>query len=142
MSQIAGAPGDVRVEGAEAVLAQLDDEQRAAASAVSGPVCILAGAGTGKTRTITHRIAYGVHTGAFVPEQVLAVTFTARAAGELRTRLRALDIGSVDIRRRGLAGDVENLHRHLKLRGTQRATLVMTRFEDRPWALICAALAE
>ena len=69
---------------AEAVLAGLDDEQRAAAQAVTGPVCILAGAGTGKTRTITHRIAYGVHTGVYVPEQVLAVTFTARAAGELR----------------------------------------------------------
>ena len=98
MSQIAGAPGDVRVEGAEAVLAQLDDEQRAAASAVSGPVCILAGAGTGKTRTITHRIAYGVHTGAFVPEQVLAVTFTARAAGELRSRLAGLGVGGVQAR--------------------------------------------
>jgi len=55
----------------------------------------------------------------------------------LRARLRALDIGSVDIRRRGLAGDVEDLHRQLKLRGTQRATLVMTRVDDRPWALIC-----
>ncbi|MDP9429403.1 MAG: ATP-dependent DNA helicase UvrD2 [Actinomycetota bacterium] len=98
MSQIAGAPGDVRVEGAEAVLAQLDDEQRAAASAVSGPVCILAGAGTGKTRTITHRIAYGVHAGAFVPEQVLAVTFTARAAGELRSRLAGLGVGGVQAR--------------------------------------------
>ena len=98
MSQIAGAPGDVRVEGAEAVLAQLDDEQRAAAQAVSGPVCILAGAGTGKTRTITHRIAYGVHTEAFVPEQVLAVTFTARAAGELRARLAGLGVGGVQAR--------------------------------------------
>jgi DNA helicase II / ATP-dependent DNA helicase PcrA len=98
MSQIAGAPGDVRVQGAEAVLAQLDDEQRAAAQAVSGPVCILAGAGTGKTRTITHRIAYGVHTGAFVPEQVLAVTFTARAAGELRSRLAGLGVGGVQAR--------------------------------------------
>ena len=98
MSQITGAPGDVRIEGAEAVLAQLDDEQRAAASAVSGPVCILAGAGTGKTRTITHRIAYGVHTGAFVPEQVLAVTFTARAAGELRSRLAGLGVGGVQAR--------------------------------------------
>jgi SAM-dependent methyltransferase len=55
----------------------------------------------------------------------------------LRPRLRALDIGSVDIRRRGLAGDVEDLHRQLKLRGTRRATLVMTRVDDRPWALIC-----
>jgi SAM-dependent methyltransferase len=55
----------------------------------------------------------------------------------LRLRLRALDIGSVDIRRRGLAGDVEELHRQLKLRGTRRATLVMTRVDDRPWALIC-----
>jgi DNA helicase II / ATP-dependent DNA helicase PcrA len=83
---------------AETVLAALDDEQRAAAQAVSGPVCILAGAGTGKTRTITHRIAYGVHTGVYVPEQVLAVTFTARAAGELRGRLAALDVGGVQAR--------------------------------------------
>ena len=83
---------------AEAVLAALDEEQREAAQAVSGPVCILAGAGTGKTRTITHRIAYGVHTGIYVPEQVLAVTFTARAAGELRGRLAALDVGGVQAR--------------------------------------------
>ena len=83
---------------AEAVLEGLDDEQRAAAQAVSGPVCILAGAGTGKTRTITHRIAYGVHTGHYVPEQVLAVTFTARAAGELRARLAALGVGGVQAR--------------------------------------------
>ncbi len=55
----------------------------------------------------------------------------------LTPRLRALDIGSVDIRRRGLAGDVEDLHRQLKLRGTRRATLVMTLVNDRPWALIC-----
>jgi hypothetical protein len=55
----------------------------------------------------------------------------------LRPRLRALDIGSVDIRRRGLAGDVDDLHRQLKLRGTRRATLIMTRVDDRPWALIC-----
>lgn len=83
---------------AEDVLAGLDEEQRTAAQAVRGPVCILAGAGTGKTRTITHRIAYGVHTGVYVPEQVLAVTFTARAAGELRTRLGALDVGGVQAR--------------------------------------------
>jgi DNA helicase II / ATP-dependent DNA helicase PcrA len=84
--------------GAEAVLAGLDDEQRTAAQAVSGPVCILAGAGTGKTRTITHRIAYGVHTGAFSGDQVLAVTFTARAAGELRSRLAGLGVGGVQAR--------------------------------------------
>ena len=86
------------VAGAEAVLAGLDDEQRTAAQAVGGPVCILAGAGTGKTRTITHRIAYGVHTGAFSGDQVLAVTFTARAAGELRARLAALGVGGVQPR--------------------------------------------
>jgi DNA helicase-2/ATP-dependent DNA helicase PcrA len=86
------------VSQAEAVLAGLDPEQCAAARAVSGPVCILAGAGTGKTRTITHRIAYGVHTGAYVAEQVLAVTFTARAAGELRSRLAGLGVGGVQAR--------------------------------------------
>ena len=84
--------------GAEAVLAGLDEEQRTAAAAVQGPVCILAGAGTGKTRTITHRIAYGVHAGVYRPEHVLAVTFTARAAGELRGRLAQLGVGGVQAR--------------------------------------------
>jgi DNA helicase-2/ATP-dependent DNA helicase PcrA len=92
------AAGAGPVAGAEAVLAGLDEEQRTAAQAVTGPVCILAGAGTGKTRTITHRIAYGVHTGAFVGDQVLAVTFTARAAGELRSRLAGLGVGGVQAR--------------------------------------------
>jgi ATP-dependent DNA helicase UvrD/PcrA len=78
---------------AEAVLAGLDPEQEEAARAIRGPVCILAGAGTGKTRTITHRIAYAVRTGAVPVGQLLAVTFTARAAGEMRTRLRALGVG-------------------------------------------------
>jgi DNA helicase-2/ATP-dependent DNA helicase PcrA len=80
------------------VLAGLDPEQRAAAEAVRGPVCILAGAGTGKTRAITHRIAYAVHTGAVPAGQLLAVTFTARAAGELRARLRALGAHGVQAR--------------------------------------------
>ncbi len=83
---------------ADDVLAALDPEQRIAAQAVRGPVCILAGAGTGKTRTITHRAAYAVLTGAVQPGQLLAVTFTARAAGEMRTRLRALGVGGVQAR--------------------------------------------
>src|SRR6185437_15659851 len=80
------------------VLAGLDPEQRAAAEAVRGPVCILAGAGTGKTRAITHRIAYAVHSEAVPAEQLLAVTFTTRAAGQMRTRLRALGVPRVQAR--------------------------------------------
>src|SRR5437762_10349520 len=79
-------------------LDNLDPEQRAAAEAVRGPVCILAGAGTGKTRAITHRIAHLVHTGVASPGQILAVTFTTRAAGEMRTRLRTLGVGGVQAR--------------------------------------------
>jgi DNA helicase-2/ATP-dependent DNA helicase PcrA len=80
--------------GPESVLGGLDPEQRKAVLAARGPVCILAGAGTGKTRTITHRIAHGVLTGQVPAGQLLAVTFTARAAGELRGRLRALGVGA------------------------------------------------
>jgi DNA helicase II / ATP-dependent DNA helicase PcrA len=83
---------------AEAVLEGLDPEQRAVAEAVRGPVCVLAGAGTGKTRAITHRIAYATLTGAMAPQRVLAVTFTTRAAGELRGRLRALGAPGVQAR--------------------------------------------
>ncbi len=76
----------------------LDDRQRAAASVLRGPVAVLAGAGTGKTRVITHRIAHGVDTGAYSPSRVMAVTFTAKAAGELRGRLRALGVDGVSAR--------------------------------------------
>ncbi|MCW2936803.1 MAG: superfamily and helicase [Actinomycetia bacterium] len=72
------------------LLVALDPEQREVALAVRGPVCVLAGAGTGKTRAITHRIAYGVAAGIMRPSHILALTFTVRAAGELRGRLRAL----------------------------------------------------
>ena len=77
--------------GEQALLTGLDEEQRAAVLAARGPVCVLAGAGTGKTRTITHRIAHLVGLGHVAAGQVLAVTFTQRAAGELRGRLRTLD---------------------------------------------------
>ena len=77
------------------ILSGLDDEQRAVATTLTGPLCVLAGAGTGKTRAITHRMAYGVATGVYRPQQVLAVTFTARAAAEMRTRLRDLGAGGV-----------------------------------------------
>jgi DNA helicase-2/ATP-dependent DNA helicase PcrA len=83
---------------ADAVLEALDPEQREVATRLRGPLCVLAGAGTGKTRAITHRVAYGVHSGVYVPQQVLAVTFTARAAGEMRTRLRDLGVGGVQAR--------------------------------------------
>ena len=79
-------------------LSLLDEDQLVAATAPRGPVCILAGAGTGKTRTITYRIANLVDHGMVAPTKVLAVTFTQRAAGEMRDRLRTLGIGGVQAR--------------------------------------------
>jgi DNA helicase-2/ATP-dependent DNA helicase PcrA len=79
----------------ERILDGLNAEQRAAAEATRGPVCILAGAGTGKTTTITRRIAWQVASGAFQPSQVVAVTFTDKAAGELRARLAGLGVEGV-----------------------------------------------
>lgn len=76
----------------------LDPEQREVATSLHGAVCVLAGAGTGKTRAITHRIAYGVRAGILQPASVLAVTFTNRAAGEMRGRLRQLGAGGVQAR--------------------------------------------
>ena len=74
------------------ILAALDPEQREVASTLNGPLCVLAGAGTGKTRAITHRIAYGVRSGIYQPQSVLAVTFTRKAASELRSRLAQLGL--------------------------------------------------
>ena len=78
--------------------AVLDPEQQQAAQALTGPVCILAGAGTGKTRAITYRIAAMIAGGVAEGGEVLAVTFTTRAAGEMRSRLRTLGAGGVQAR--------------------------------------------
>lgn len=83
---------------AEEILAALDEDQREVALATRGPVCVIAGAGTGKTRAITHRIAYAAAIGTMDPSKVLALTFTARAAGEMRTRLRSLGVPTVAAR--------------------------------------------
>jgi DNA helicase-2/ATP-dependent DNA helicase PcrA len=88
----------VTVPDPDRILESLDPEQREVASAPLGPMVVLAGAGTGKTRAITSRIAYGVASGAYSARQVLAVTFTARAAGEMRTRLRGLGVQGVQAR--------------------------------------------
>ena len=73
----------------------LDDDQRAAATAPRGPVAIIAGAGTGKTRTITYRIAHLIDQGFATTNSVLALTYTSRAAGEMRDRLASMNIGGV-----------------------------------------------
>lgn len=82
----------------ESILAALDPEQQEVARTFGRPLCVLAGAGTGKTRAITHRIAYGVATGQLNPRHVLAVTFTAKAAAEMRSRLRDLGVPAVQAR--------------------------------------------
>ena len=86
------------ISSPEALLEALDPEQREVAQALRGPVAVIAGAGTGKTRAITHRIAYGVATGVYRPHEVLAVTFTTRAAGEMRGRLSQLGAPGVQAR--------------------------------------------
>jgi DNA helicase-2/ATP-dependent DNA helicase PcrA len=88
----------VQTSQAEQLLEGLDPEQREVATSLSGPLCVLAGAGTGKTRAITHRIAYAAHTGTVDPARVLAVTFTTRAAGEMRGRLGQLGVPNVQAR--------------------------------------------
>jgi DNA helicase-2/ATP-dependent DNA helicase PcrA len=82
----------------ESILEGLDAQQREAVTNIRGPVCIIAGAGTGKTRVITHRIAYAVAAGVTDPTKTLALTFTARAAGEMRARLRTLGVSNATAR--------------------------------------------
>lgn len=83
---------------AEEVIAELDADQRAVATFLGEPLVVLAGAGSGKTRAITHRIAYAAWSGQMNPRRTLAVTFTTRAAGELRDRLAALGVPHVQAR--------------------------------------------
>jgi len=91
------SPGSHSLD-ALAILEALDDDQRAVALATRGPVCVIAGAGTGKTRAITHRIAYAAAIGTMDPQKILALTFTARAAGEMRARLRTHGVPMVAAR--------------------------------------------
>jgi DNA helicase-2/ATP-dependent DNA helicase PcrA len=87
----------VAIDNAQ-ILAELDPDQLAVVTAISGPVCVIAGAGTGKTRVITNRIAYAINAGVTDPTKVLALTFTAKAAGEMRARLRVLGISNTAAR--------------------------------------------
>lgn len=87
-----------QVQSASEILAALDETQQLAATSLKGPVAIIAGAGSGKTRTISHRIAYGIATGSYTESRLLALTYTNRAAAELRTRLRQLGAPAVQVR--------------------------------------------
>lgn len=80
------------------ILDALDPEQRRVATMLDAPVVVLAGAGTGKTRAITHRIAYAVREGRYQAAATLAVTFTTRAAGEMRSRLSSLGVRAAQAR--------------------------------------------
>jgi len=83
---------------AETILAALDEDQQQAAKSLRGPVAIIAGPGSGKTRTVSHRIAYGIAKGVYNPAKTLALTYTNRAAAELRLRLRQLGARSVQVK--------------------------------------------
>ena len=90
--------GSVSSIDPDQLLAGLDEAQQAVATSLGGPVVVIAGAGSGKTRAITRRVAYGCVTGALSQRAVLAVTFTTRAAGEMRARLRHLGVPNVQAR--------------------------------------------
>ncbi len=93
-----GSPSAPAMLSAEDILTGLDADQRRVVTELDGPMRVLAGAGTGKTRAITHRIAYGIAIGRYVPQRVMALTFTTRAAEEMRLRLRSLGAAGVQTR--------------------------------------------
>ena len=98
-TKLSETPGRVvAMTDTQDILVGLDPEQTAIARAVEGPVVVIAGAGTGKTRALTHRIAYGVATGVMDAHQTLALTFTTKAAGEMRSRLASLRVPGVQAR--------------------------------------------
>jgi DNA helicase-2/ATP-dependent DNA helicase PcrA len=86
------------MESAESLLEGLDPQQRFAAESLLGPVRIIASAGSGKTKTISHRIAYGVASGVYDPDKVLALSYTSRSAAELRSRINSLGVPAVQVR--------------------------------------------
>jgi DNA helicase-2/ATP-dependent DNA helicase PcrA len=112
----------------DALLDNLDPEQRTVATTLRGPVCVIAGAGTGKTRAITHRIAYGVATEIYRPQEVLAVTFTTRAAGEMRSRLAALGAGGVQARTFHSAALRQARFFWPQVYGTEFPTIIQSKF--------------